>query len=132
MFSHDTKGLVAWMTTIMIADDSQVMREGLSTLLGTHPGFEVVGTANDGAEAIERAKALVPDVIIMDVQMPKVDGLEATRTIKQLMPSIHIVVLSVFSDYLEDCIAAGADCFMTKDCDPDDLIAQVLEIIASY
>lgn len=120
------------MTKIMIADDSQVMREGLSSLLGNHPGFEVVGTASDGAEAIDKAKDLVPDVIIMDAQMPRVDGIEATKAIKQLLPSIHIVVLSVFSDYLEDCIAAGADCFMTKDCDPDDLIAQVLEIMASY
>ena len=89
------------MIRILIVDDSAAMRDALSSLLNAANCFEVVGIAGDGLEAVERAGELLPDVVMMDAQMPNMDGVEATGRIKQTLPGVGILVLSVFADYLE-------------------------------
>ncbi len=113
------------MIRILIVDDSAAIRDALSSLLNAANCFEVVGIAEDGLKAVERAKELLPDVVIMDVQMPNMDGVEATRQIKQTLPGVGILVLSVFADYLEASIAAGAEGYLMKDCEPEELFSEL-------
>ena len=113
------------MIRILIADDSTAILDGLSSLLSPHPDFEVIGTARDGLEAMEKTSQLIPDVIIMDARMPNMDGIEATRHIKRAFPEVGIVFLSVFADCLEASIAAGADVYLRKDCGPEQLFSEV-------
>ena len=117
------------MIRVLIADDSLDIRDSLSSLLSPKCGFQVVGLASDGLEAVEQARALLPDVIIMDAQMPNLDGVEATRQIKQTLPGVGILLFSVFTDYVEAGIAAGADGFLMKDCELEDLLGE-LKLIA--
>ena len=116
------------MIRVLIADDSDVILDGLSGLLEMHPDFEVVGTARDGLEAVEKAWALLPDVVIMDTRMPNMDGVEATRVVKQSATAVGVLSFSVFADNLEEAIAAGADGFLPKDCDPERLLSQLRQI----
>ena len=118
------------MIRVLIADDSIAVREGLISLLGAHPQFEVVGGAGDGLEAIQKSHQLTPDLVIMDAQMPRLDGIEATRRIKRAFPMVGVLFFSVFSDHVEAGLAAGADGYLPKDCEPDQLIAKASEIVA--
>ncbi len=118
------------MIRVLIADDSAAVREGLISLLDTHPQFEVVGGAGDGLEAIQKSHQLTPDLVIMDAQMPRLDGIEATRRIKRALPMVGILFFSVFTDYIEAGLAAGADGYLSKDCELDQLIAKASEIVA--
>ncbi len=118
------------MIRILIVDDSAAIRDALSRLLNAANGFEVVGIAGDGLEAVERAGELLPDVVIMDAQMPNMDGVEATIHIKQTLPGVGILVLSVFTDYLEASIAAGAEGYLMKDCEPEELFSELRRIAA--
>jgi len=113
---------------ILIADDSVAIRDSLSSLLNHKNGFQVVGLANDGLEAVETATELLPDVVIMDAQMPNMDGVEATRRIKQTTPGVGILLFSVFTDYTEAGMAAGADGYLMKDCELEDLFAELKRI----
>jgi len=115
---------------VLIADDSKAIRDGLSSLIDAQSDFVVVGTAGDGLEAVEKAKDLRPDLVIMDAQMPRMDGIEATRKIKRDFPDISILFLSTFTDYIEAGRAAGCDGYLTKDCDPKQLYAEVRLITA--
>ena len=99
-------------------------------MLNAAKGFEVVGFAGDGLEAVERAGELLPDVVLMDAQMPNMDGVEATIQIKQTLPGVGILVLSVFADYLEASIAAGAEGYLMKDCEPEELFSELRRIAA--
>ena len=119
------------MVRILIADDSPIIQEGLSTLLGMRADFEVVGTARDGLEAVEKSGELLPDVVIMDAQMPNMDGVEATRRIKEALPTVGVLFLSVFMDYMEAGITAGADSYLVKDCEPEELFSEVRRIAAN-
>ena len=92
------------------------------------PNIEVVGTASNGLEAVEKAQELLPDVVIMDGQMPHMDGVEATRRIKQSTPTVGILFLSVFTDYLEASIDAGADDYLAKDAELEELLSKVTDI----
>ncbi|MEK7294255.1 MAG: response regulator transcription factor, partial [Nitrospirota bacterium] len=83
---------------VLIADDHRVVREGLSAILKTKDEIEVVGEAKDGQEAVEKARALLPDVILMDVSMPRMGGVEATRIIKREFPHIGIVALTMYEE----------------------------------
>ncbi len=119
------------MIRVLIADDSPAIRDGLSSLIDAQSDFFVVGTAGDGLEAVEKAKDLRPDIVIMDAQMPRMDGIEATRKIKRDFPAISILFLSTFTDHIEASRAAGCDGYLTKDCDPKQLYAEVRLIAES-
>ena len=115
---------------IVIADDSPAIRDGLSKLLNPVEGLDVVAMVGDGLEAVATSQELRPDVVIMDAQMPNMDGVEATRRVKLVSPGSAILFFSVFADSMEASLAAGADRFLTKDCDSDELILAVMEIAA--
>ena len=116
------------MTLILIADDSIAIRDSLASLLNPASGFQVVGLAGDGLEVVEKARELLPDVVLMDAQMPNMDGIEATRQIKQTIPGVGILLFSVFADYMEAGIEAGADGYLMKDCEPKELFAELKRI----
>lgn len=120
------------MIRVLIADDSSAIRDGLTSLLAFNSCFEVVGLATDGVEAVKKAKELLPDVVIMDAQMPNMDGLEATRHIKEALPGVGILFLSVFTDYLEASISVGADSYLAKDCIPEDLFTELRRVGTIY
>lgn len=114
----------------MLADDHRMLREGLRRSM-TERGFNVVGEARDGAEAVDMAASLRPDVILMDVTMPGLDGVEATRQIKARSADVRIVVLTMHADQdvLADAIRAGANGYLVKDCSTDE-IAAAIETVA--
>ena len=116
------------MIRVLIADDSVAIRDSLASLLIPTSGFRVVGVASDGLEVVEKAKELLPNVVIMDARMPNMDGVEATRHIKQTIPSVSILLFSLFADYLEAGIAAGADGYLMKDCGLKELFAELKRI----
>jgi DNA-binding NarL/FixJ family response regulator len=113
-------------------DDQRVVREGLAMLLGLLPDIEVVGTAADGEEALALAGELRPDVILMDLRMPRVDGVEATRRLRASHPEIKVVVLTTYADdrSVIDALRAGALGYLTKDAGADE-IRQALQRVAS-
>lgn len=116
---------------VLIADDSVVIQEGLSALLSGHADLELVGIASNGVEAIAKAESLLPDLVVMDARMPELDGIEATRIIKRTFPHIGVLCFSVFSEHMEAGIAAGADAYLEKDCDPDDVAREIRRIVRS-
>ncbi len=108
---------------VLLADDQSLFRKGIASLLGEEPDFEVVGEASTGLEAVAIAREVVPDVILMDLSMPEMDGVEATRRIKQEMPAARIVILTV-SDDDQDLFAAvksGAQGYLLKKIEPQAL-----------
>ena len=102
---------------VLVADDQRVVREGLATLLGLLEGVEVVGTASDGNEACELAARLRPDVVLMDLRMPRCGGVEATRGLRDLDPNIKVLMLTTYADdrSVIDALRAGARGYLTKD-----------------
>jgi DNA-binding NarL/FixJ family response regulator len=112
---------------VMIVDDHAVVRSGLRSLLETAEDIDVVGAAADGSEAIELVAGAAPDVVLMDLSMPGVDGVEATATITQAYPEVAVVVLTSFSEpsRITAALEAGAIGYQLKDAAPDDLIAAV-------
>jgi DNA-binding NarL/FixJ family response regulator len=117
---------------VLIADDQALIREGLQMLLGLSPGIEVVGTATDGNEAVELAARQLPDVILMDLRMPRCDGVEATRRILRDHPSIRIVVLTTYADdeSIFSALEAGAMGYLTKDAGAAEIQAAIRTIHA--
>jgi DNA-binding NarL/FixJ family response regulator len=116
--------------TVVLADDHALVRRGLEKLLGADPDIEVIGTASDGREAIKLVAELRPDVVLMDLQMPEIDGVEATRTIVREAPDdkpAQVVVLTSFSDTerIVAAIDAGAVGYLLKDTEPEDLLEGV-------
>ncbi|MEV8639011.1 response regulator transcription factor [Streptosporangium sp. NPDC051023] len=108
---------------VLVVDDQELIREGIASLLGIQPGLTVVGTARDGEDAVRRALALEPDVILMDVRMPGVDGVEAVTILRRRMPRCRIVMLTTFDDeeYIVQALAAGAAGYLLKDLPAADL-----------
>jgi DNA-binding NarL/FixJ family response regulator len=117
---------------VLAADDQRVVREGLAMLLGLLPDVEVVGTAADGEEALALADELRPDVILMDLRMPRMDGVEATRRLRVSHPQIKVVVLTTYADdhSVLEALRAGALGYLTKDAGADE-IRQALQRVAS-
>ena len=112
---------------VVLVDDHAVIRAGLAQLIATAEDIEVVGQAGDGAEAIEQARALTPDVVLMDLQMPGVDGVSATREIVSAGLGVDVLVLTSYSDNerILDALDAGAVGYLLKDADPDDVLSGV-------
>jgi DNA-binding NarL/FixJ family response regulator len=115
------------VTTILLVDDQSLVRVGFRTILETEPGLTVVGEASDGRVAVEQAKALQPDVICMDVQMPVMDGLAATREICASGHPAAVMILTTFDrdDFLFEALDAGASGFLLKTAEPEQLIDAV-------
>jgi DNA-binding NarL/FixJ family response regulator len=104
-------------TKILIVDDHRVVIEGIKSALQEHPEFEVVGEAGDGLQAVDSTKSLRPDIVIMDISMPNLNGIEATRQIKQHNPEIQIVIYTMYSDkeLVVDLFKAGISAYVLKD-----------------
>lgn len=115
---------------ILITDDHAVVREGLRTLIGTEPGMDVVGEAEDGLEAVQKACTLRPDVILLDMMMPRMDGLQAIKEIKRECPEAHILVLTSFSDdeKVFPAIKAGALGYLLKNVTPERLLSAIRDV----
>jgi DNA-binding NarL/FixJ family response regulator len=113
-------------TRVLIADDQQPIRKGLQCLLALLPQVKVVGEAANGCDAVRLAAECHPNVILMDMQMPVMDGLEATRRIKARWPEVRIVVLTMYARYQAKALACGADVFLLKGCAPDMLQEAIL------
>jgi len=114
---------------LLLVDDHGVVRAGLRLFLADQPDLEVVGEADDGASAVERARELGPDVVLMDLQMPLMDGIEATRQIRAARPQTAVVVLTTYTDTASvgKAIAAGAIGYIPKDVPPHELVATIRE-----
>ncbi len=107
---------------IVIADDQPRARQGLQALLTTWPEIEVVGKATNGQEAVRLVEQCQPDVVLMDIRMPVMDGLEATHLIKSRWPQVRVVALTMYATYRTDALAAGADVFLLKGGPVNDLL----------
>ena len=115
---------------VLIADDHAIVRKGIRALLSTETDIQVIGEASDGAEAIAQAQALNPDVILMDLVMPKLDGIEATRQITAHQPRARILVLTSFAadDKVFPAIKAGALGYLLKDSGPEELVQAIHQV----
>jgi YesN/AraC family two-component response regulator len=112
---------------VLIADDRLTSRDGLKALLATQLGIDIVGEAADGREAVQLAEQYRPDVVLMDVRMPVMDGLEATRIIKDRWPEVKVIMLTMYPSHQAEALAAGADAFLVKGCTAEDLLAVILK-----
>ncbi|MFI5425887.1 response regulator [Aeromicrobium sp. UC242_57] len=112
---------------VVVADDQKLVRTGFGMILGAEDDIDVVGVAEDGDIAVAKAVELGPDVMLMDVQMPRMDGIEATRRVVQQVPGCRVLILTTFDDddYLFAALQAGASGFMLKNCPPADLVAAI-------
>jgi DNA-binding NarL/FixJ family response regulator len=115
------------VTKVLIADDDDLMRAGLVELLSADSAIEIVGEASTGREAVDRACRLDPDVVLMDVRMPDLDGIAATRELTDAAPRTRVLILTTFEqdDYIFDALRAGASGFLLKRTRPEELIAAV-------
>ena len=115
---------------VLVADDHAIVRKGICALLATEPRIEVVGEARDGSDAIAAAQKLQPDVILMDIVMPGIDGLEATRRLAASQPQARILVLTSFAgdDKVFPAIKAGALGYLLKDSGPEELVHAILQV----
>src|SRR5689334_4953149 len=115
---------------VLIADDQTIVRDGLTMVLRHLPGVEVVGAARDGAEAVALAAEHRPDVVLMDLRMPNVDGVEATRRIRAELPEVQVIVLTTYSDdeSVFAALRAGARGYLTKDADADEIARAVAAV----
>jgi NarL family two-component system response regulator LiaR len=115
---------------ILVADDHAIVRKGICALLATEPGFEVVGEARDGQEALDLVQELQPDVVLMDLVMPVMDGLEATRHITGRYPGARVLVLTSFAgdDKVFPAIKAGALGYLLKDSSPEELVQAIRQV----
>ncbi|WP_405934327.1 response regulator transcription factor [Streptomyces longwoodensis] len=117
---------------VVVADDQTVVREGIVMLLGLLPGIEVVGAAGDGKEAVRLVAEVAPDVVLMDLRMPRCDGVEATRRIRAEHPETQVVVLTTFADddSLFPALRAGARGYLTKDAGGDEILRAVESVLS--
>ena len=120
------------MTRVLIADDDHLMRAGLVELLSYDPTIDIVGQAATGREAVDQARRHAPDVVLMDVRMPDLDGIAATRELTRTVPAAKVLMLTTFEqdDYIFGALRAGASGFLLKRTRPEDLIAAVHTIAA--
>lgn len=119
------------MIRVLVVDDHIIVRNGLEQLLATIDGVELVGTAADGAAAVDAVERSRPDVVLMDLSMPVMDGIEATRRISARFPECHVLVLTSYTDQkrILDALEAGADGYLLKHSEPDVIVAAVREVV---
>jgi DNA-binding NarL/FixJ family response regulator len=127
-----TTGSDGRVIRVLIADDQQMVRQGFTVLLNTQPDIEVVGQAVDGLDAVAQVAELVPDVVLMDIRMPELGGIEATRRITRATPQIRVLVLTTFDldEYVYEALRAGASGFLLKDASADQL-AEAVRVVAA-
>ncbi len=118
-------------TRVVVADDQRVVREGLAMLLRLLPEIEVVGTARDGEEALALVEELTPDVVLMDLRMPRCDGVEATRRLRERGSATRVVVLTTYADdrSVVDALQAGARGFLTKDAGAEEIQQAIAAVV---
>jgi two-component system response regulator NreC len=119
---------------LMLVDDHDVVRTGLRSFLETQPGFEVIAEAKNGMQALEKAREAKPDIVLMDITMPDMDGIEATQKLKNLYPDCQILVLTVHADkqYFMKMLSVGASGYLTKQAAADELVAAIQAVAAGY
>ncbi|HEY7277904.1 MAG TPA: response regulator transcription factor [Trebonia sp.] len=119
---------------VLIADDQKIVREGLVSLIGLLPGIAVVGAATDGEDAVRLALELEPDVVLMDLNMPRCNGVEATERLRRLRPDARVVVLTTYSDdtWVFSALQAGARGFLTKDAGADEILRAITDVAAGH
>jgi two-component system, NarL family, response regulator NreC len=133
MKSETNKNDKSGEITIVLADDHQVVRQGLRALLEAEPNFQVVGEVGDGLEIVRLIERLQPDVLVLDMMMPGLNGLEVTRQVKKSFPKTHVVILSMHKDesYVLEALKNGAAGYVLKDSSADELVKAVREAIAN-
>lgn len=110
---------------VLLIDDHQVVREGLRRMLELEADLQVVGEAADSKEAIDMVGALTPEVVLMDIKMPGVDGIELTRRVKETQPTCNVIMLTLYDEYLTQAIEAGADGYLLKDIKREELVKAI-------
>jgi len=117
---------------VVVADDQRVVRDGLTMLIGLLDGIEVVGTASDGIEAVERARSERPDIVLMDLRMPRMEGAQATREILASLPDTRVLVLTTYADdeFLFPALRAGARGYLTKDASAEEIEHAIKALVA--
>ena len=115
---------------VLVVDDQRIVREGLALLLRTTPGVEPVGAAENGRQALDLVRELEPDVVLMDLRMPELDGVEATRAIRSAHPAVQVIVLTTYSDdeSVFAALRAGARGYLTKDAEADELARAIRRV----
>lgn len=115
---------------ILLADDHKIVRRGLQVFLTSQKDMEIIGEASTGQELLEQAAALAPDIVLMDLRMPVMDGIEATRRLAESLPSVKVIVLTSFSDqdHALPAIRAGAKGYLLKDLEPDELASAIRRV----
>lgn len=121
-------------TRVLLVDDQELIRSGFAMIIGAEDDLEIAGEAADGDQAVERVAELAPDVVLMDVQMPRMDGIEATRRIVAADADARVLILTTFDDdeYLFEALQAGAGGFLLKNCPPDDLVAAIRTVAQGH
>lgn len=122
------------MIHILITDDQTLMRDALQTIISLEEDMKVVGMAKDGEQALELVRSLQPDLILMDIQMPGMTGIECTKRIKQLYPDTVVLILTTFSEdeYIVDALASGATGFLLKDMPGDRLVLSIRDAVSGH
>ena len=117
---------------ILLADDQPLLRTGFRMVLGGEPDLDIVAEAGDGVEAVDLARRLLPDVVLMDIRMPRMDGVAATRTIVEAKLPVRVLILTTFDldEYVVGALRAGASGFLAKDVPADDLVAAIRTVAA--
>ncbi len=113
---------------VLIVDDSLAISDSLRSILSSHGDIEVIGVASDGAEALARVVEYRPVVVLMDAQMPGMDGVEATRIVKQCVPETKVLFMAVHASHIDDALEAGADAFMMKDATRQELLLNIRKL----
>jgi DNA-binding NarL/FixJ family response regulator len=128
---QDPSGKKRMNTKVMIVDDHKMFRDGLRGLINAEPGMEVVGEAVDGKEAIEMARSLAPDVVVMDISMPGMNGIEAMRHVIKDSPKVKVIMLSMYSSgpLVQSVLAAGATGYVLKGSDFAELAEAIRRVI---
>ena len=126
----DTADLESEVIKVLLVDDHRILREGLRALLSEQAGVVVVGDASDGEEAVALVAESHPDVVVMDMVMPRMGGLEATTLIRRLYPEVRVLILSMYDDdeYVQRVIQAGASGYVLKGVAADDLVRAIREV----